>query len=274
MPDIPGVVVVKIGGSTLGAHDTSLADAVELQRRGLPVVLVHGGGPAISDWLSRLDTPTRFVRGLRVTDAATLQVATAVLAGLVNKQLVAELTAAGGRAVGISGVDGGLLQAAYEDAELGYVGRLIAVHADLLRALLRDGFLPLVAPIALLAAAGPPQLMNVNADTVAGELAATLRAERLVFLTDVDGIRGRDGTTLRRIDQAETESLLAAGVIGGGMIPKVQAGLRAGEGGTRVLIVDGRRPHCLIEALESDPPGTSIESVRAPRRGEHERTRG
>jgi len=266
MADIPGVVVVKIGGSTLGAHDTSLADAVELQRRGVPVVLVHGGGPAISDWLSRLATPTRFVHGLRVTDAATLEVATAVLAGLVNKQLVAELNAAGGRAVGISGADGGLLQAAFEDAELGYVGHLIAVHADLLNVLLRDGFLPLVAPIALLGDGGP-QLMNVNADTVAGELAAALKAESLVFLTDVDGIRGGDGTTLRSIDRAETESLLAAGVIEGGMIPKVQAGLRAGEGGTRVMIVDGRQPHRLIEALESGPPGTRIESVVAPRRG-------
>ena len=256
-----GVIVVKIGGSTLGAHDTSLADVAELQRRGVPVVLVHGGGPAINDWLTRLHTPTRFVRGLRVTDAATLEVVTAVLGGLVNKQLVAELTHAGARVVGISGADGGLLEADYEDPELGFVGQLTAVHIDPVRALLAAGFIPLVAPIALLAGDAVPQLMNVNADTVAGRLAAELSAERLIFLTDVDGIHSGDGTTLRRIDSADAESLLGDGVIAGGMIPKVEAGLRAAGGGSQTSIVDGRVPHCLLRALEPEPPGTLIESA-------------
>jgi acetylglutamate kinase len=261
MADVHGAIVVKIGGSTLGGHDTSLADVVTLQQRGVPVIVVHGGGPAISDWLARLDTPTRFVRGLRVTDAATLEVATAVLAGLVNKQLVAELSTAGGRVVGLSGADGGLLEAEYEDEELGFVGRLTGVHLELLETVLSAGFLPLVAPIAILKGQAPAQLLNVNADTVAGELAAALRADRLVFLTDVDGIRGAEGTTLRRLGRVETESLLATGTIAGGMIPKVQAALHAGSSGARALIVDGRRPHSLLESLEANPPGTLIDSV-------------
>lgn len=254
-------LVVKIGGSTLGAHDTSLEDLVELQRRGAHVVVVHGGGPAISGWLARLDAPTRFVRGLRVTDAPALEVVTAVLAGLINKQLVAQLLVRGARAVGLSGADGGLLAAVLEDEELGFVGRLTGVDTRVLQTLLSGGFLPLVAPLALLSQAGEAgtgQLLNVNGDTVAGELAAALKAERLVFLTDVDGVRDAEGKPLRRIERAEAKALLASGVVTGGMIPKVEAALRAGDHGAAVSIVDGRQPHGLLAALEADPPGTAI----------------
>jgi acetylglutamate kinase len=267
MTDSP-LVVVKIGGSTLGMRDTSLADIAQLQREGRRVVVVHGGGPAISDWLKRLDTPTRFVRGLRVTDAATLDVAVAVLAGAVNKQLVASLCALGTRACGLSGADGATLTAAYEDEDLGYVGRVVRVDVALLDALLDAGCLPVVAPIALLAGDGDSpsnaQLLNVNADTVAGELARALSAGRLVFLTDVEGVRGGDGAVLRDLDQARTEELLAAGVIAGGMIPKVAAGLRAGSAGATCVILDGRQPRSLLSALDADPPGTVIAGVAAP----------
>ena len=252
-------IVVKIGGSTLGAHDTSLDDVAQLQRSGRNVVVVHGGGPAISSWLTRLQTPTRFVRGLRVTDGPGLEVVAAVLAGLVNKQLVAELSARGARVAGLSGADGGLFDATYEDEELGYVGRVTAVHTDLVDTLLLAGYLPVIAPLALLSDGGnakQAQLLNVNADTIAGDLAGGLQAERLVFLTDVEGVRGADGETVRRLTAADTQELLSSGVIAGGMIPKVEAGLRAGAVGTSAVIVDGRRPHCLLDALEHDPPGT------------------
>src|SRR6266567_1188981 len=168
-------LVVKIGGSTLGAHDTSMADLARLQHGGRRIVVVHGGGPAISDWLKRLKTPTRFVRGLRVTDAASLDVVVAVLAGIVNKQLVAGLNALGARACGVSGADAGIIQAVYEDEELGYVGRIAQVDVSPIDALLEAGFLPVVAPVAVLKGADgrvSAQLLNVNADTVAGELAA------------------------------------------------------------------------------------------------------
>ncbi len=268
-----GRIVVKIGGSTLGAHDTSLADIADLQRRGRRVVVVHGGGPAISDWLTRLQTPTRFVRGLRVTDAATLDVAVAVLAGLVNKQLVAALTGLGARACGLSGADGALMTATYEDEALGYVGRIVHVDRGLLDTLLEQGYLPVVAPIAVLAdetGRAGAQLLNVNADTAAGELAGALGAERLVFLTDVEGVRDGNGTLLRELGREDTSALLAAGVISGGMIPKVEAGLRAGAAGATCVILDGRDPGSLLRALDppaSGRPGTLIAASAGPHPG-------
>ena len=258
-----GTVVVKIGGSTLGAHDTSMEDIAALRQRGRRVVVVHGGGAAISTWLRKLDTPTRFVRGLRVTDAQTLDVVVAILAGLVNKQLVAELVARGGPAIGLSGADGGCLVATYEDEALGYVGRVTRVDVRPLEALLSGGYIPVVAPLALLdgeAGGTEAQLLNVNADTVAGEIAVALRAERLVFLTDVEGVRGASGETLRQLSGLDVKPLLGAGVIAGGMIPKVEAGLRASTGGTASIILDGRASHSLVAALSEDPPGTVIVS--------------
>jgi len=186
------VMVAKIGGSTLGADDTALEDIVALQHRGLRPVVVHGGGALISDWLKVHNVPTRFERGLRVTDARTLDVVVAVLAGLVNKRLVAALTAAGGRAVGVSGADGGLLKARLLDEKLGYVGEVAEVDMRLLLDLLDAGFVPVVAPIAVQWQGESPtgQLLNINADTAAGAVAKALAARWLVFLTDVPGIRG------------------------------------------------------------------------------------
>lgn len=255
-------IVVKIGGSTLGVHDTSVADIAELHRQGERIVVVHGGGPAISSWLKKLQTPTQFVRGLRVTDAAGLEVVTAVLAGLVNKQLVASFLSLGAAATGVSGADGGMLLAGYEDETLGYVGRVTRVDTALLQTLLAAGYLPVVAPLALLeseAGTASGQLLNVNADTVAGQLAGALQAERLVFLTDVEGVRGATGETLRRASAVEVQALLDGGVIVGGMIPKVEAGLLARAGGGSVVILDGRAAHRLQAALSKQPPGTLLQ---------------
>ena len=173
-----GLIVVKIGGSALGSNDTSLEDIASLVRVDRKVLIVHGGGPAISEWLKRLDAPTSFVRGLRVTDPVTLDVVTAVLGGLVNKQLVAALCGLGARALGMSGADAGMLQCDYEDIELGFVGRIMHVDPSPVESLMDAGLLPVVAPLALLRdQSGKPggQLLNVNADTVAGELARALR---------------------------------------------------------------------------------------------------
>jgi acetylglutamate kinase len=253
-------IVVKIGGSTLGAHDTSLEDVASLWQAGRRLVVVHGGGATISAWLGRLQTPTEFVRGLRVTDAETLEVVSAVLAGLINTQLVAALTALGAPALGLSGVDGGCLLADYEDAALGYVGRVSRADQRPLEVLLDAGYLPVLAPLALLEPAGP-QILNVNADTAAGQIAAALHAERLIFLTDVEGVRGAQGETLRRLDLSQTRDLLRANVIAGGMIPKVEAGLRAAAAGTLALIIDGRAAHNLQAAFAEDPPGTLIQMI-------------
>jgi len=256
---MPDTIVVKIGGSTLGTRDTTLADVVALQRRGLRPVVVHGGGALISEWLTRHGVPTRFERGLRVTDERTLEVVVAVLAGLVNKQLVAALTAAGGRAVGLSGADGGLLKARRFDEALGFVGEITEVGTRPLLDLLDGGFLPVVAPIAVEWRGEAPsgQLLNINADTAAGAIAAALAARWLVFLTDVPGIRDGGGETLPTLSPPRAEELSAAGVIEGGMIPKVEACLRAAAAGCRSVIADGRRGGALLEAIE-ETTGTVV----------------
>jgi acetylglutamate kinase len=256
---MPDTIVVKIGGSTLGAHDTALADVVALQRRGLRPVVVHGGGALISEWLKRHGVPTRFERGLRVTDAATLEVVVAVLAGLVNKQLVAALTGAGGNAAGISGADGGLLKARQLDEKLGFVGEVAEVDTRPLLDLLEDGFVPVLAPIAVEWRGEAPsgQLLNINADTAAGAIAVALAARRLVFLTDVPGIRDEGGETLPALSPLRADELSAAGVIEGGMIPKVEACLGAAAAGCRSVIADGRRAGALLAAIE-EKTGTVV----------------
>jgi acetylglutamate kinase len=254
------VIVVKIGGSTLGAHDTTLEDVVTLQRAGRQVVVVHGGGPQATAWLKLHGAGTQFVRGLRVTDAAALEVVVAVLAGLVNKQITAALNALGGRAVGLSGADGPTVLAEVREPELGRVGAVWAVRTELLDALLRAGYVPVLSSVGFDVAAPSPEtaLLNINADTVAGEVAAALGAERLVFLTDVPGVKDDAGAVRARLAPREAEALVRAGVVSGGMIPKVEACLRAARAGAASVIVDGREPHALLAALNGAVTGTRI----------------
>jgi len=248
-----GIIVVKIGGSTLGSHDTTLEDVVALQHQGWRPLVVHGGGAAISEWLEVMQgTPARFVRGLRVTDARSLRVVVAVLAGLINKELVAGISALGGRAIGLSGADGGLIRVRQLDPELGYVGQIERVDADLLARLFDAGYLPVVAPLGLLWENQGPQnqILNINADTVAGEVAAALDAQWLVFLTDVPGICGHDGSPLARLSCPQAAALIDEGIVSGGMIHKVEACIRACQGGSHTAIIDGRQPHALLAAVQ------------------------
>jgi acetylglutamate kinase len=255
------IIVIKIGGSTLGQHDTTLEDLVELQKQGVPVVVVHGGGKIITEWLAKQGAVARFVQGERVTDQVGLEVVTAVLSGLVNKDLVATINVLGGRAIGISGVDGALLQGKVKNPELGYVGTLVKVNTDLLDTLLVAGYVPVVSSISLNVFEKPgqsPLLLNVNADTAAGEIAAALGAEKLVFLTDVAGICDRSGKVLSVITISEAEVLMASGVASGGMIPKIRAGIRAAEIGKTARIIDGRQPHALLREMTGSEGGTTI----------------
>lgn len=254
------VIVVKIGGSTLGSHDTALADIVELQRRGLRPVVVHGGGALISEWLARHNVPTRFENGLRVTDEASLEVVVAVLAGVVNKQIVASLSALGGRAVGLSGADGGMLRTRLLNENLGFVGEITGVNSHQLLSLLEGGLIPVVAPIALeWKGEGPTaQLLNINADTAAGAIAAALGAGRLVFLTDVAGVRSGNGAVASLLRSAAAAKLIRSGVIDGGMIPKVQACIAASRAGCEALIIDGRSQNALLNTFEGQMTGTTI----------------
>lgn len=251
-----GTVLVKLGGSTLGSGDTSLEDLVALQGRGVPTVVVHGGGKEITAWLTRLRVESRFVRGLRVTSEEAMPVVVAVLAGVVNKGLVAKLNALGGKALGLSGADGWLLEARVQDPELGLVGEIVRVNPEPVKAALEAGYIPVIAPIG---ADREGRLLNVNADTAAGELAHALGAERLVFLTDVPGIQDQSGEVIPVVTQQDALALVAQKVIDGGMLPKVEACFQSG---TRARIIDGRQPHALLRELAGEMPGTTVKGVQ------------
>jgi len=267
-----GPLVVKIGGSTLGSHDTSLKDLVRLQQEGREVVVVHGGGNVISQWMQRQGLAPRFVGGLRVTDAPSLEIVVAVLTGLINKELVSLMHEFGGRSVGLSGIDGNMVEAKIGNPELGFVGEVTAVNVELIRALLDSGYIPMIAPLGVHVRdgsehAGSP--LNINGDTVAGELAYALEAEQLVFLTDVAGVMDGGGRVIRRLDRRRAGILSNSGVIQGGMIPKLSACLRALERSPVANIIDGRQPDALIECLRGNSTGTTIvEDFRSARRRE------
>ncbi len=250
-------IVVKIGGSTLGSHDTALADVAALHAAGERIVLAHGGGSTATEWLKTHGVASEFVDGLRVTGPDSIDVVVAVFAGLVNKQLVASLQALGAPAFGLCGVDGGVLPTRQLDARLGFVGEVIEVQREPLDLLLDAGYLPVVAPVGIWQQQ-PESLMNLNADTVAGEVAAGLEASDLIFLTDVAYVRDASGTAIAELHPDAVDSLIAEGVASGGMIPKLKAGAHAATKGVRCLIVDGREEHALSRALEGADIGTMV----------------
>ncbi len=253
-------LVIKLGGSTLDNQRDALEDIVWLRGLGAHPVLVHGGGPEINDWLERVGLPRRFERGLRVTDAATLDVVRMVLAGKVNGDLVRLLVSLGGRAIGLSGIDGGLLHARQIAADLGYVGAVTSVDAGVITALSAAGFIPVIAPIAL---GDDNTVLNVNADDAAADLARGLSATKLLYLSDVPGVLDAQGRLLSVLTDHEVRALIDQDVISGGMIPKAEAALRALETTERVHIVDGREPHVLIrELFTHEGAGTMIQRAR------------
>ncbi|HEX75660.1 MAG TPA: acetylglutamate kinase [Dehalococcoidia bacterium] len=254
-------IVIKIGGSTLGNSDTTVEDLVMLQKRGIPMVVVHGGAQTVSDWLGRLGISTSFIRGLRVTDLESLRVVTAILAGLVNKELVSAIWRLGGKAIGLSGADGGLIQARNKTPDLGYTGEELEIDAALLDILLKTGYIPVVAPISLSLSEKLRQdtnLLNVNGDTAAGEIAAALNAEKLIFLTDVPGLYDSSKNLVHRLSLDDAKALVASGTASGGMATKIDACLRALTKVRLSRIIDGRIPHALIDEIEGEGNGTTI----------------
>jgi acetylglutamate kinase len=255
-------MVVKIGGSILGGHDTTLKDLVALQQRGTVPVVVHGGGQVITQWMEKQGTLAQFVNGLRVTDAASMEIVVAVLCGLVNKSMVASIQGLGGKAMGMSGADGGILQAQVMDPELGYVGRVTRVDTTPIHQVLDGGYIPVIAPVAINAedsAIPGGTLLNVNGDTAAGEIARALEAEALVFLTDVDGVMDSHHRLIGRITASQGADLMRSGTIAGGMVPKVEACLRALERVKVAQIINGSRERALLDfVVDGHSYGTRI----------------
>jgi len=255
------IIVIKIGGSTLGGTDTTIEDLVTLQKKKVSMVVAHGGAQVVTDWLGRLGISTSFVGGLRVTDKQSLEVVTAVLAGLVNKELVAAIEVLGGKAIGMCGVDGGLTEAEIKRPELGLAGEVTKVNVNLLRALLKAGYIPIIAPISLGTANEMEKgikSVNVNADNVASEIAVALKAQKLIFLTDVNGIHDSSGKVISHLTTQTMEQLNSSGATSGGMTVKVEACLRALAKVPVVRIIDGRAPHILLREMEGKGMGTTI----------------
>lgn len=246
-------IVVKYGGNALADADEQSAlrsfadDVLALRSVGVLPVVVHGGGPQIGEMMRRLDMEPEFRDGLRVTDAATLDVARMVLVGKVNREIVGAINAKRSIAVGLSGEDAGLIGATRRTPDIGFVGDVGAVDTTILDHLLSGGFIPVIATIGTDVTG---QAYNINADTAAGAIAEALRAEKLVFLTDVEGIRAdyRDPSTLlSQLNTSELEALMAQGTVAGGMVPKARAALEAVKGGVaQAHILDGRAPHVLL----------------------------
>ena len=256
-------VVIKFGGHAMGDAEAMASfarDIALMAQVGVHPVIVHGGGPMINHLLDRLDIRSDFVRGKRVTDAASIEVVEMVLSGLVNKRIVQAINAQGGRAVGLSGKDANMIVCDPADPALGFVGEPVEVDPSLIRQLHGANTVPVVAPIG---AGRGGETYNINGDTAAGAVAAALKADRLLLLTDVAGVKDAAGEVVTQLTPDQVTQMTAEGAIAGGMIPKTETALAAIRGGVRaVVILDGRAPNaCLLELFTDHGAGSLI---RAP----------
>ncbi|WP_159974545.1 acetylglutamate kinase [Roseobacter cerasinus] len=255
-------VVIKLGGHAMGsdaAMEEFARDVVLMRQVGVNPVIVHGGGPMINAMLDKLQITSEFKNGKRVTDAATMEVVEMVLAGVVNKRIVQAINRQGGRAIGLSGKDAHLITCTPTDPDLGFVGTPQAVNPRVLRDLAEKEYIPVIAP---LGAGAQGETFNINGDTAAGAVAAALKADRLLLLTDVAGVKNAAGEVVTELSATQIRSLTEDGVIAGGMIPKTETALAAIDGGVRAaVILDGRAPNaCLLELFTEHGAGSIIRS--------------
>ncbi|KUP92148.1 acetylglutamate kinase [Tritonibacter horizontis] len=247
------IVVIKLGGHAMGSDEgmeSFARDVVLLRQVGVNPVIVHGGGPMINSLLDRLQIKSDFVNGKRVTDKATMEVVEMVLSGMVNKRIVQAINAQGGRGIGLSGKDANLITCEMTDPALGFVGSPSKVNDEMLRNLFEKEFIPVIAPIG---AGLEGETFNINGDTAAGAVAAALKADRLLLLTDVAGVKNAQGVVVTELTAADVEAMTAEGVIAGGMIPKTETAVNAVRGGVRACtIVDGRVPNAVLLELFTD----------------------
>ena len=257
------IVVVKYGGNAMvnqQLKEQVMEDVVLLWLIGVKVVLVHGGGPEINELMEKVGKKPEFIDGLRVTDKETVDIVQMILAGKVNKTLVSYLESKGGKAMGISGIDGGLVQAEMKDPKLGYVGKVTNVNIEPVEDLLSKGYIPVIATVA---SDKDGNVYNINGDTVAARIAGALNAERLIMMTDIAGIlKDKDdpSTLIPHVTVEEAQALYKDGTISGGMIPKVDCCIDAIKHGVKnVVIMDGRVPHSiLMEILTNEGAGTMV----------------
>ena len=254
------IIVIKLGGHAMSSPEAMAdfaRDIVLMRQCNLNPVIVHGGGPMINEMLAKLDIKSEFVNGKRVSDAATVEVVEMVLSGKVNKTIVQAINSQGGNAVGISGKDANLMICEQATGDLGLVGDPVEINADAIRTLIDGGFIPVIAP---LGGGRNGETFNVNGDTAAGAIAAGLKADRLLLLTDVDGVKDAEGDVITALTAAQVKDLTESGVIAGGMIPKTQTALDAVAGGVRaVVIMNGQREHaCLLELFTTYGAGSMI----------------
>jgi acetylglutamate kinase len=266
------VVVVKFGGNAMtgGVTEDFAQDIVLMKQTGMEPVIVHGGGPQIGAMLTKLAIPSTFIDGLRVTDKAAMEVVEMVLTGNINKQIVTGIAAAGGHAVGLSGKDGNLVIARKlermkidphtqesKPIDLGFVGEPEKINPEVLHTFIKSRLIPVIAPVGV---GRRGETFNINADTVAGAVAGAMRAERLVLLTDVEGVLDQEGKLIPRLTVREARTLIADGTISGGMIPKIETAIDAVESGVNAaVILDGRIPHVLLlELFTQHGAGTLI----------------
>ena len=257
-------VVIKFGGNAMGDDEAMASfarDIVLMRQVGLNPVVVHGGGPMINAMLDKLGITSEFVRGKRVTDQPTVEVVEMVLSGLVNKRIVQAINDAGGRAAGLSGKDAKLMICDVAEPELGFVGTPVEMDPSILTTLMAAEIIPVIAP---LGAGHNGQTLNVNGDTAAGAIAASLGADRLLLLTDVSGVKNADGEVVTELTPEQIVQLTKDGVIAGGMIPKTETALKAIEGGVRaVVILDGRATNaCLLELFTDHGAGSLIRPAK------------
>lgn len=253
-------VVIKLGGHAMGSDEAMeefARDVVLMRQVGVNPVIVHGGGPMINAMLKQLQITSEFVNGKRVTDAATMEVVEMVLSGLVNKRIVQAINRQGGRAVGLSGKDATLITCTQTDPELGFVGTPDIVNPQLLRDLTEKEYIPVIAP---LGAGRGGETFNINGDTAAGAIAAALKADRLLLLTDVAGVKDANGDVVTDLTSSQIKEMTENGTIAGGMIPKTETAVDAIAGGVRAaVILDGRAPNaCLLELFTEHGAGSII----------------
>ena len=265
-------VVIKYGGNAMTEDNLKQSfarDIILLRLVGILPVVVHGGGPQIESLLSKVGKKGEFIQGMRVTDTETMDIVEMVWAGQVNKEIVELINHAGGKAVGLTGQDGGLIRArkmmvkadsgSQEVLDLGHVGEIESVDPEIIHSLLASGFVPVIAPIG---SGREGETYNINADLVAGKIAEILKAEKLILMTNTPGVLDKDGHLLTGLSAREIDALFADGTISGGMLPKISSALEAARSGVHsVHIVDGRVPHCLLlEILTNEGVGTMIRS--------------